>query len=166
MTWSTDLLLIFCTFNTGRSPATIAVIILIMRNNVISDLEIVGLSSSTSGRSCILHEMCGETLNEGDVCRLILITVVINQREEEAIKVVKVVDGTDTCTIGFVSRSFTAMERVYSHAGRLVEINEIYKNLGNEYKQQLAARNKGMASASLLDEQVMHERVLYPNHQP
>ena len=125
-------------------------------NNVpaLSDLEIVGISSPTSGRSCLLHEVCGDHLKEGDVCRLVLITLSIRNVEEEAIKVMKVVDGNDTCMVGFVSRSFTAMERVYSHAGRQIVIDEIYKTSANPYKQKLAKDNKGMASASLLEEQI------------
>ena len=67
-----------------------------MRTDVISDLEIVGISSSTNGRSCINHDVCGEHLQEGDVCRLILVTVLIQNMEEEAIKVVKVEGGNDT----------------------------------------------------------------------
>ena len=122
---------------------------------VISDLEIVGTSSATNGRSCQLHEVCGEHLCEGDVCRLVLTTVSIQNIEEEAIKVVKVVNGIDTCMVGFVTRSFTAMERVYSHVGGLIIINEMYSKSTNEYKQRLSARNKGMASASLVDEQIL-----------
>ena len=125
-----------------------------MRTDVISDLEIVGTSSATNGRSCINHDVCGEHLQEGDICRLILVTVLIQNMEEEAIKVVKVEGGNDTCMVGFVSRSFTAMERVYSHVGHLIVINEIYKTSDNAYKKRLATGNKGMASVSLLDEQI------------
>ena len=76
---------------------------------VISDLEIVGTSSATNGRSCQLHEVCGEHLCEGDVCRLVLTTVSIQNIEEEAIKVVKVVNGIDTC---MATKNYVWMERI------------------------------------------------------
>lgn len=117
-----------------------------------NDLEIVGLSASTSGRTCNEHAVCGEHLHQGDICRLIRCNVLIEGTPEESIKVVKVVEGRDMCMVGFVPRSFQAMERVYSHIDGLIRINEIYKDSTNVYKQRLAKNNKGMASASLLDE--------------
>ena len=97
-----------------------------------------------------MHDTCGDSLMVGDVCKLILVRINIQDIEEEAIKVVKMVDGNEACMVGFVSRSFTAMERVYSHVGGFIEINEVYKNSTNEYKKRIALRNKGMASATLI----------------
>ena len=101
-----------------------------------NDLEIVGLSSPTSGRSCQIHEVCGEHLHPGDMCKLILCNVLIDSVPEESIKVVKVVHGTESCMVGFVPRSFQAMERIYSHIGNMIVVNEIYKDSDNLYKQR------------------------------
>lgn len=90
----------------------------------------------------------------GDVCRLVKCNVLIQGIPEEAIKVVKVVDGSDACMVAFVPRSFQSMERIYSHIGGLIVINEIYKDSLNPYKQRLATNNKGMASASLVNEEI------------
>jgi hypothetical protein len=119
-----------------------------------NDLEIVGLSSSSSGRNCQDHDVCGEHLCNGDICRLVRCNVLIQGIAEESIKVVKVVDGSDKCMVAFVPRSFQSMERIYSHIGGLIVINEIYKDSPNPYKQRMATNNKGMASASLLFEEI------------
>jgi hypothetical protein len=126
-------------------------------NHAFSDLEIVGTSSPTNGRTCNLHAICGDSLVAGDICRLVPCSVTINNVDEEAIKVVKVVDGMETCMVGYVPRSFAAMEKVYAHAsiGGCIVINKIYKDCNNDYKKQLANRNKGMASTSLVDEEFM-----------
>jgi hypothetical protein len=119
-----------------------------------SSLEIVGLNSATSGRSCNIHEICGDHLRQGDVCRLLFCNIMIQNVATEAIKVVKVVNGLDACMVGFVPRSFQSMERIYSHVGQLIIIDEIYKESANPYKQRLDKNNRGMASASLVDEDV------------
>jgi hypothetical protein len=50
----------------------------------------------------------------GDILRLVLVNVSVREgnKPEEAIKMVKVVDGTDTCTVGFVPRAFARLEGI------------------------------------------------------
>eukprot|EP00977_Amphora_coffeiformis_P017062 scaffold5479_cov199-Amphora_coffeaeformis.AAC.1 len=62
------------------------------------DFEVVGLLSCSNGRSCTLHECCGEEVVVGDVLRLVACTVSVDGAVEEAIKVVKVVDGDSNNT--------------------------------------------------------------------
>ena len=50
-----------------------------------------------------------------------------------------IVEGRDSCMVGFVPKSFQGMERVYTHIGRLIVINEIYKDSTSVYKQSLAS---------------------------
>ena len=69
------------------------------------DLEIVGLNSSTNDRSCCQHKTCGEHVVVNDVLRLVNCVVTINGRAEEAVKLVKIADGSDTCTVAFVPRA-------------------------------------------------------------
>ena len=75
------------------------------------DLEIVGLYQATNGRSCTTHECCGRTVKVGDVLRLVSVFIpiapndVINGvTDEYAIKVTKIEDGVDMCTVGFLPR--------------------------------------------------------------
>jgi len=68
------------------------------------DLEIVGLKSSTNGRSCCLHSCCGEEVTIGTILRLVKCTVAVDGTVEEAVKCVRVIEGIDGCTVGFVPR--------------------------------------------------------------
>lgn len=68
------------------------------------DLEMVGLFGVTNGRSCSCHDICGEYVEVGDLVRLVKTTVEINAIYEDAIKVVKIEDGVDSCTVGYIPR--------------------------------------------------------------
>ncbi len=68
------------------------------------DFEVVGLFSSTNGRSCCCHKTCGREVRVGDLLRLVRTVVDIGENTETAIKLVKIVDGCDGCTIGFIPR--------------------------------------------------------------
>jgi hypothetical protein len=59
------------------------------------DLEIDGLFSSTTGQSCCIHKICGNRVHT---------FVDINGWTESAIKLVKIIDGVDGCTVSFVPR--------------------------------------------------------------
>eukprot|EP00977_Amphora_coffeiformis_P003376 scaffold624_cov176-Amphora_coffeaeformis.AAC.8 len=59
------------------------------------ELEIVGLKSSTNGRSCCLHVCCGEEVVVGELLRLVKCAVSVDGVVEEAVKCVKVVGGMD-----------------------------------------------------------------------
>ena len=63
-----------------------------------ADLEIVGLESSSNGRSCTIHRACGTSVAAGDVLRLVRCTVPVNGETEEAVKCAKVVDSVDKCS--------------------------------------------------------------------
>jgi hypothetical protein len=66
------------------------------------DFEIVGLYGSTNGRSCCFHKTCGKDVEAGNLLQLANTIVEINGQTEMAIKLVRIVDGIDGCTIGFV----------------------------------------------------------------
>jgi hypothetical protein len=72
----------------------------------VRDGEIVGLESSTNGRSCGSHECCGKHLCVGD---LVVFCLVILEgggdgQDTEAMKVIKIKDGTEVCHVGFLQR--------------------------------------------------------------
>lgn len=94
----------------------------------IPDLEIVGLASSTNGRSCTLHTCCGEHVEHGDVLCLVKTVVSVNKELEEAVACVKVVDGVDSCTVGFVPRVFAGTDRVKDHINKFVMVKELYED--------------------------------------
>jgi hypothetical protein len=115
-------------------------------------LEIVGLHANSNGRSCCQHHCCGEHVQVGDVLRLVRCIVTIHSQPEEAVKLVKIADGTNTCTVGFVPRVFSKMPHVEQHINKFVQVVELYTNSGNTYKNQLSTKNSGMASVVCLDD--------------
>ena len=116
------------------------------------NLDIVGLDSSTNGRSCTCHATCGEHVLVDDVLRLVRCIVTINGVPEDAVKLVKIKDATDSCTVAFVPRAATKMPKVTRNINRFAQVVEIYKDLTNSYKRRMSHQNKGMAKIVFLDE--------------
>jgi hypothetical protein len=61
----------------------------------VRDGEIVGLESSTNGRSCGSHECCGKHLCVGDFVRFRLVILEGDGQDTDAMKVIKIKDGTE-----------------------------------------------------------------------
>ena len=89
------------------------------------DLEIVGLNSSTSGRSCCIHACCSKSVAVGNVLCLLKTVVMIDGHDKEAMKYVKVVNGANACTVGFVPRVEAVLPKVGSHLNKFA----IYQQL-------------------------------------
>jgi hypothetical protein len=115
------------------------------------DFEIVGLYGSTNGRSCCFHKTCGKDVEVGSLLRLVRTVVDINGETESAIKLVKIVDGVDGCTIGFVPRVQSRLPKVVDCLDRFAVVRELYSSSKCSYKREKSIQNRGMASATLLD---------------
>ena len=118
------------------------------------DLEIVGLLSSTNGRSCTVHGCCGDHVGVGDVLRLVECHVTVKGTVEKAVKCVKVVNGIDTCTVAFVPRALMNLPQVQNNLNGFVQVSEVYADSKNWYKKNKSHTNSGMASVELLDKHV------------
>jgi hypothetical protein len=116
------------------------------------DLEIVGLSASTNGRSCTRHTKCGNHVHIDDLLRLVKCVVTINGRAEEAVKLVKVEEGSDCCTVAFVPRVSSKLPKVQQNINRFVQVVEIYNDSDNTHKRRMANQNHGMASVAFIDD--------------
>ena len=123
----------------------------------VPELEIVGLHSSSNGRICGVHEQCGRSVKKGDVLRLVGCVVDINGASETAVKAVRVIDGVDTCTVGFVLRVLKLIPKVVGHLNKFVQVVELYENSDNTYKRSLAHRNSGVCSVAFLDDTYRNE---------
>jgi hypothetical protein len=75
--------------------------------------EIAGLESSTNGRSCGSHECCGKHLCVGNLVRFCLVILEGDGdgQDTEAMKVIKIKDGTETFHVGFLQRYFVKGSR-------------------------------------------------------
>ena len=116
------------------------------------DIEIVGLLSPTNGRSCSVHACCGEHVAVGDVLRLVRTIVTIGDKSEIAVKCVKVVNGVDSCTVGFIPRVEASLPKISTHINKFVMVKELYHNAKSNYKRRKSNMNRGVAAAVLLDE--------------
>jgi hypothetical protein len=68
--------------------------------------EIMGLEFSTNGRSCGSHECCGKHLCVGDFVRfrLVILEGDGDGQYTEAMKLIKIKDGTEAFHVGFPQR--------------------------------------------------------------
>ena len=93
-----------------------------------TDFEIVGLYGSSNGRSCCFHMACGKDVEVGNVLCLVRTVVDINDNTELAIKLVKIVDGVDGCTIGFIPRVQSRIPKVVDCLNKFI----IQKRIGRK----------------------------------
>jgi hypothetical protein len=122
-----------------------------------AELEIVGLHSATNGRSCCQHATCGYHVACGDILRLVKTVVTVNGITEEAIKLVKVADGTESCTVAFVPRLFASLPKTLDRVGKFCQVVELYDTSDNTHKRRLSKQNYGMASVVYLEDIPMSE---------
>jgi hypothetical protein len=115
------------------------------------DGEIVGLKGTSNGRSCVSHDCCGEHVNLDDLVRFRLSIADIDGKIEEAIQVVRIRDGTESCTIGFLPRNIVKSGKD-KFIGKFAQIIELYEDSESEVKRRKSHRNKGVASFRLLED--------------
>jgi hypothetical protein len=112
--------------------------------------DILGLKASNNGRSCSQHMPCGSHLAAGDfvVFRATTVLDELTDEPEPAIKVVRLLeDGTEGCTVGFLSRHIAAdMHQSAAHVDRTAIVLELY-----EFSEIMAVKKKswrGFGTAS------------------
>ena len=116
---------------------------------MVKDGEIVGLKASNNGRSCEMHDCCGAHVYPDDLVRFKLACIDIDGKTEEAIKVVCVRDGTESCTVGFLPRNIVRSAKD-SLVGKFAQVIELYKHSENPSMRRKGYRNCGIASYRLL----------------
>jgi hypothetical protein len=117
--------------------------------------EIVGLNYGTNGRSCCSHDVCGQSLMPGDLVRFKPSVVTRNFKDgssvvENALKAVKVVDGCETCHVGFIATSTVVSSR-HLFENKFGQVLELYKDSANSAVRRKDAQSGGVASFCLLD---------------
>ena len=115
------------------------------------DIEIVGLNAENYGRSCVAHSCCGQHVVVGDLLRLVDCVVTVDGFIQGAIKCVKIVEGTEACTVEFVPRTLARNERIQERTGEFVQVLELYANSESSHKRKKSYGNKGMASCIFLN---------------
>jgi hypothetical protein len=111
---------------------------------------VVGIHGNTNGRSCCVHDCCGDSLSENELLRLVKCVVTINKKTEEAVKFVRVTADGDGCTIGYLPRVWINLPMVQENINNFCIVREIYDESDNRCKRLKSHRNKGMAGVILL----------------
>jgi hypothetical protein len=82
------------------------------------DLEIVGLFSSSNGRSCCFHSECGSVVKVGDLLRLKPTMVMVEGLAENAVKLSKITnDGVEGCIVAYIPRNIINVPTVQQNLG-------------------------------------------------
>jgi hypothetical protein len=119
------------------------------------DGEIVGLNYGTNGRSCCSHDVCGVSLEPGDLVRFKATVISRTSKDgstvtENALKVVKVVDGCETCHVGFIATVAVVSSRS-RFEDKFGQVVELYKDSPNSAVRHKDCEGGGLASFRLLD---------------
>lgn len=114
------------------------------------DGEMVGLKGDNNGRSCSLHECCGDQVCLGDLVRFEKTQVWYKGELDVAIKVVLIRNKRETCTVAFLPRNI-AYSRADDFHLKYGKILEFYDTSDNSQKRKKSYRNKGMASFKFVD---------------
>jgi hypothetical protein len=109
------------------------------------NLEIVGLNSHSNGRFCCIHPVCGDFVKVGDLLRMVPTVVTILGLPEPAIKLVKMVDGQEGCTVAFVPKVQATLPIVLANLQKFCVVKVLYNISGDSYTRKRSYRNMGMA---------------------
>jgi hypothetical protein len=112
-------------------------------------VDIVGIEESSHGRSCSLHDVCGNRLSMDSVVRLRKVQIINDYgREETAVAAYWVTDGVDLCRVGFLPRQYIKQADKYD--GKLAQITEFLSESESPYCRHLSHRNRGMCHAAII----------------
>jgi hypothetical protein len=113
-------------------------------------VEIVGIESSTNGRSCEQHDVCGSILDDDVVVRLRKIQILNSLgREETAIAAYVVSDGIDQCRVGFLQRHCVTHAKAFD--GVLAQVTEVYSITSDSpVKRKKCRHNVGCCLAAII----------------
>ena len=121
------------------------------------DVEIVGLNNPTNGRSCSIHECCGQSIKRGALVRLVRGVIEIKGNTEYCIKVIKVVDSSDSCFVGYIPRVQSTLPHVLNNIDKFAVVKELYHDSTSKYKRDKSLCNFGMGGLCFLS--LFHKNV-------
>jgi hypothetical protein len=115
-------------------------------------LEIYGLSEYSNGRSCEMHQCCGEQVKVGDVLRLQKCVIDTHEGEvEESIACILIRHASETCRVAFIPRVFHNSPLVLQQINKHVQVSELYKESNNTAKRRKNHLNCGVGGVVFLN---------------
>ena len=115
------------------------------------DGELCGLRLSDNGRRCSMHVACGKSLQPNDVVRFVTKVVDINGEIQEAVAAIRLDDGTEQCTVGFLPSRLTRFEND-KYVNKHAMIIEVYDQSEEKVKTRKSDGYNGAASFGLLED--------------
>ena len=112
--------------------------------------EIIGVNLSFDGRSCDIHECCGDHLEVGDIVRM------VNNDVGETYQVKAVLidkDEGESCTVGFIPDYMLHLPSIAECVGMYGRVVELYHKSKNPYLRRKADNLRGIAAILLLDDE-------------
>ena len=117
-------------------------------------IAIVGLDDPHFGRSCERHEICGHSVQLNDLCYLKPAVVKLGSSEKgnlvmrQAVKAVRIEDGSESCIVGFLDRRLLRNKDAYVH-----KYVQVIKDLrvSDGFELRRSNERRGVVEAILLD---------------
>ena len=83
----------------------------------------IGIDCSTHGRSCYEHHICGSLLAEDVVIHFRRLQFLVEGKEKSVIATYHILDGIDSCCVGFLKSKVTQFSRLYE--GVLAQVTSV-----------------------------------------
>ena len=113
-------------------------------------VEVVGISSGSSGRNCDEHPKCGVVVELDVVLRVRRVGVDTDDgRHVNALAAYWVSDGIDRCRVGFLPKHLMKYSAEYD--GKLLQVTELYKGHPSQTLRKKNERNRGVCLCALID---------------
>ena len=77
----------------------------------------------------------------------------LKEKKEEAIKVIHVIDGKETCTVGFLPKSILKDKR-YHYLNKMARIILCYEDSPDKDIRKRDYKNKGVASFTFIQDEI------------
>lgn len=100
-------------------------------NNLVVDLQVIGLNTGDSGKSCSNHKICGSTVVVGSLVRFLLtITMAESDKYTYAIGVYVIFEAETTCLVGFLDGNLLPFWTEYED--RMAQVIYVERDKENE----------------------------------
>jgi hypothetical protein len=112
-------------------------------------IHMVGLKKGDYNRNCPQHDICGESLKQGDLIVLRRCIIGKGLKLEACIAVVKTdKDGVDSSRVGFIAKDLLAFGFA-KYEGRMGQVKFLIENSDNESYRAYSKSNYGAAELIL-----------------
>jgi hypothetical protein len=78
----------------------------------------------TDGQSCHIHEACLEYVEEGNLLRIVPMEVTINGKTQEAVKLVRLLQGADGFTVALILRMLMNLPQVKQNNTNFAQVKD------------------------------------------